>query len=65
MIKCSKCGSSMPDSYNYCIYCSQKLAKTPENREAKEKFQVTPVETGIIVGAVLLLALIIVCAFIF
>lgn len=59
MIDCpnKKCGSALPDSYRYCIYCSEKLPETDKNKKEKHHIPLTPFQTGIMVGSVLMLLL--------
>lgn len=61
MIDCpnKKCGSRLPDSYRYCVYCSEKLPRTDKNKKEKQHMPLTPFQVGIMVGSVLMLLLIV------
>lgn len=55
MLKCpnEKCGSELPNTYRYCIYCSAKLPSTPQNRKQREKADFTPLQIGVAAAAFL------------
>ena len=64
MIDCpnKKCGSKMPDSYRYCIYCSAKLPKTEQNSAKAEKQPVSAFRICLVVFLVIMIAAVIIGA---
>ena len=61
MLKCPKCDSDLPNSYRYCIYCSQKLPETEQNKKRPDfKPEITPLQIGVIIGAVVMTAFLII-----
>ena len=65
MLDCpnKKCGSQMPNTFRYCIYCSAKLPDTEQNKKQVDKGGYSLLQIGVFAASVLLILLFAVAVF--